>query len=68
MRLLVMITGFLILSLPVFANEETPSEEAPSLEMLLFLAEFVDEQGNWDGPSMEGAAREAEMNQGEPYD
>lgn len=29
------------------------AEESPSMEMLLFLADFVDEQGNWDGPKLE---------------
>ena len=63
MKLLVAITGWLILSQPVIANEEQPS-----LEMLMFLAEFTDEQGNWDGPSIEDTSTEKDTNEGEQYD
>ena len=38
----------LLCVLPVMADED-----APSMEMLLFLADFVDEDGNWDGPDIE---------------
>jgi hypothetical protein len=29
------------------------AEEAPDLELLMFLAEFTDEQGNWDAPEID---------------
>ncbi len=57
------IAGLLMLSQPVFADEEPPS-----LEMLLFLADFVDEQGNWDGPSIDDVYQENEVNEAEQYD
>ena len=63
MKFLTIIAGSLLLGLPVLAKDEEPS-----LEMLLFLAEFTDEQGTWDGPSMEDALQEKENNEGEQYD
>ena len=63
MKLLVTITVLMILGRPVFANDESPS-----LEMLLFLAEFFDEHGNWDGPPIEDEFQDNEMNEGEQYD
>jgi len=39
---------FLICSAPVKAGEEVPS-----IELLLFLADFVDDDGNWDAPDMD---------------
>jgi hypothetical protein len=35
------------MGLPLLANENEPS-----LELLIFLAEFSDEAGDWDGPPM----------------
>lgn len=29
------------------------SDEDPSLDMLLFLGEFTDDQGDWNGPEMD---------------
>ncbi|MEJ2407054.1 MAG: hypothetical protein P8171_22770 [Candidatus Thiodiazotropha sp.] len=29
------------------------AEEAPDLDLLMFLAEFTDEQGNWDAPEID---------------
>ncbi len=63
MRLRAAIAGLLTLCLPVFADDE-----APSLDMLLFLADFVDEQGNWDGPSIDDVNQENEINEAEQYD
>lgn len=40
----------------------------PSLEMLLFLADFVDEQGNWDGPDMEEPAFEQDNIKGDGHE
>ena len=63
MRSLAIIVVCLLLNPSVMANEEVPS-----LEMLLFLAEFTDEQGNWEGPDIEQASPDQEMNEGEQYD
>lgn len=57
------VAAWLMLSLSVLANDEPPS-----LEMLLFLADFVDEQGNWDGPSIDDMYQENEINEAEQYD
>ncbi len=57
------IAAWLMLSLSVLADDEPPS-----LEMLLFLADFVDEQGNWDGPSIDDMYQENEINEAEQYD
>jgi hypothetical protein len=29
------------------------AEETPALELLLFLTEFTDEEGNWDAPELD---------------
>ena len=63
MKWFAIITGWLFLSLAVMAENEQPS-----LEMLIFLAEFTDEQGDWNGPSIEEALQENETNEGEQND
>jgi len=42
--------------------------EEPSLEMLLFLADFVDEAGNWDGPDMEEQNYDQDFVKGEGHE
>jgi hypothetical protein len=36
------------------------AEQAPELELLLFLAEFTDEAGNWDAPDLDEASMTTE--------
>ncbi len=34
------------------------AEETPSMEFLMFLADYTDEEGNWDGPPLEESSDE----------
>jgi len=35
------------------------ADEAPSMEFLTFLADYTDEDGNWDGPGLDESAEES---------
>ncbi len=40
----------LLIGLPLVLAQ---AEEAPDSQLLMFLAEFTDEQGNWDAPEID---------------
>ena len=39
------------------------AEEQPSMEFLLFLAEYTDEQGNWNAPDLEQPSADGQPQQ-----
>ena len=41
------------------------AEETPSMEFLLFLADYTDEEGNWDDPTLEESSDEPPDMRGE---
>ena len=62
MRLFLFMVSLVFLGLPAQANEEELS-----LEMLIFLAEYSDEEGNWYGPELDESS-ESQDEQGEIND
>ena len=47
--------GLLLFALLLTGLKAPAAEEPPSMEFLMFLAEFTDEQGNWNAEEIEEA-------------
>jgi len=50
---------FRVLLLVLFVSNNAMADEAPSMEFLTFLADYTDEDGNWDGPGLDESAEES---------
>ena len=63
-----MIRYFLLITLMTLAVDISAEEDEPTMELLLFLADFVKEDGSWDGPEIDEQNRDQEYDDGVGYE